>query len=115
MTTTNLTPTAKKLYEILLSTGGAHENKLTELLFDMPKYIDGQPNHEYWQWDANVYGIERTVKNEGEKWNTYTQNIKVTYDKQLSDAYQELRRAGLATEKNNGYNSYWFFPKKLAA
>lgn len=40
----------------------------------------------------------------------FTKNIPTTYSRQLSAAYQELRAAGLADEKNSGYNDYYFFP-----
>lgn len=110
-----LSPTAQKLYAILLNTGGDWEHKLTEILFDKPQYVSGTPNNEYWQWDANMYGHERTVKNDGDNWNTFRPNIDRSYADQTSDAYQQLRKAGLAGEKNNGYNDYVFYPLKRSA
>jgi len=111
---TELSENAQKLYAALLKTNGAHESNLRDILFPPPKYVSGELNNEYWQWDVNIYGHPRNVvrNNNSATWDTFKPNIEKCYASQLSEAYQELRKAGLADESNNGYNSYWFYPVK---
>lgn len=110
-TTIQLSDNAKKLYSLLVQTGGAHEEHLIDMMFSKPIYVAGEQNSEYWQYDANIYGNERTMTFNGIT-TTYTKNVDVDFAKQVSMAYQELKKAGMAYERNNGYNCYTFFPKK---
>jgi len=119
-TETVLTPLAQKLYNFLIQTGGAHESKCEDYLFDKPKYPETNNREEriiYWQWEANLYGNtnERVVfQLEDGKYETMTfsPTVEKSYSSITSEVYQELRKNGLADEKNNGYNSYTFYPTK---
>lgn len=59
-------------------------------------------------WDVNFYGNanQRPVGGQSVMF-TPTDN----YSKKIHAAYQELRQAGLAGERNNGYNEYWIYAK----
>jgi hypothetical protein len=111
MKTSNLSDNAHKLYIFLLKTGGAWKQNCIEALFGKVEYpINGTKEDylEYWQWSANLYGCDenrRSVLGE-------IIDIKATadYSNETSKAYQELRKAGLANEKNNGSNEYFFYP-----
>jgi hypothetical protein len=107
----NLSESAQKLYSYLLQTGGAHEEKCMAALFPKPEYPDAGGTAEqylaYWQWDANLYGNDQQRPVCGI--NTHIK-ASADYASVISKAYQELKKAGLADETNNGYNCYWFYP-----
>ena len=102
-----LSENAKTLFDLLVKTGGAWEDDLAKMLFKKPEYIGGGVNADFWQWEVNMYGSDREMNGV-----IYTQNVEVPYRSQVSAAYQELRRAGMAGERNSGYNDYWFYPIK---
>lgn len=118
---TALSPIAEKLYKFLVKTCGAHETKCEDYLFDKPKYPetnDREMRIVYWQWESNLYGNknERVVfelENGKYEMMEFYPTVERNYSSLVSDAYQELRRNGLVFEKNNGYNSYTFYPVKL--
>ena len=99
---TQLSVNAQKLYSFLKETGGAWEYKCIEAIYPKPDYLSNPAAH--WQWEANCDG------------QTYTRPVKgihqENYSKEISQAYQELRKAGLADERNSGYNDYFFYPIK---
>jgi hypothetical protein len=115
-----LSSNAQKLYEFLLQTGGAWENKCIEALYPKPPYVGTlDPNYSddqkkniqeaYWQWEVNCNGmtIGRPVLGINVE---FISNA--DYSKDISAAYQELRKSGLADEKNSGFNDYYFYPIK---
>lgn len=110
-TTTQLSDNAQKIYNALKGTSGAWIGNLVKVLYPEPKYIsaDAEAQTAYWQWDVNLYGNqhERPVAGVSVMF-TPTGN----YNAEVSAAYQELRKAGLAGERNNGYNEYWIYPTK---
>lgn len=114
--TTQLTPTALQLYEFLKETGGAWENKCMRAIWPATEYPDKEhPDREnlqraYWQYDVNMYGYKNISRPVGDSVEIF--NATDDYSRKLSAAYQELRRAGLAGERNSGYNDYYFFPLK---
>ena len=116
MKTPTLSPIAQQLYSHLQTTGGAWLYKCVNSLFPPPIYPAKDDNENrakkqaaYWQWEANLdgYPVERPVGEILVKF-TATDN----YSKKVSAAYQELRKAGLADESNNGFNEYYIYPTK---
>lgn len=109
-TTQQISDTAKKLLEFLQKTGGAWKGNCMDYVFSKPRY-ESIPNAQraYWQWETNAYGGNQIMP-VGDESVTFTQSIEKTYSSQISDAYQELKKAGLADETNNGYNEYFIFP-----
>jgi hypothetical protein len=108
----NLSTNAQQLQKILNQTGGGWMGNIMDILFTKPVYASNpEAQKSYWQWEANAYGngCSRPVNGESVE---FTKNIEVDYSPQLSAAYQELRKAGLANERNNGYNEYWIYPTK---
>jgi len=110
-----MTTNAEKLLSILKSNGATHEDKCCELLFDRPKF-DKENSAAYWQWEVDCSGYSREYFMGNDKFQTFTptkgyEGYKGTYRNLLSEAYQELRKLGLAGEMNNGYNCYTFFAK----
>lgn len=107
----NLSVNAQKLYSILLQTNGAWENNLLDIMFEKPAYIPGNAEAQtnYWQWEANAYGTaqERPVAGNFVK---FIPND--DFSAKLSAAYQELKKAGKANEKNSGFNTYFIYPIK---
>lgn len=116
----NLSDNAKKLLVHLKKTGGSWDGHCLECLFPKPPYVascDGnftdeqkremQSNH--WQWEADCYGnsFERPVLGEFVEFKS-----EKNYRSELSKAYKELKDAGLADERNNGFNVYFFYPTK---
>lgn len=110
-TTATLSENAQKLNAHLQKNGGAWMQNLIKAIWPEPKYIsnDAEAQTAYWQWDVNMYGCitERPVCGNSVLF-TPTDN----YSSKISAAYQELRKAGLAGERNNGYNEYWIYPTK---
>lgn len=106
----NLSDNAQKLYSFLKTNGAAHETTCIDFFYPAPVYGSTREEKiQYWQHDVNYYGHanNRPVGN-GE-----TMDFVPTgnYAREISAAYQELRKAGLAGERNNGTNSYTFFAK----
>jgi hypothetical protein len=110
-TSVALSENAQKIFDSLKSNGGNWMHNLIKVLYPEPKYIsnDAEAQKAYWQWDVNNYGNanSRPVCGESVLF-TPTAN----YGSEISAAYQELRKAGLANERNNGYNEYWIYPTK---
>lgn len=108
--------TAKRLLDILKNSSEWHQH-CTDKLFPAPKYSK-ENRSEYWQHEANIYGnpqnrvILLAEENNGVAvFGDFKPNISRPYSSQTSDAYLELKRAGLANERNNGYNEYVYFLK----
>jgi hypothetical protein len=115
----NLSENAQRLYGILVQTGGGWEDNLMEMMFPKPAYASNpEARAAYWQYESNAYGhstVERPLQLESEGryiGQVFAPNVEVPYRSQLSHAYQELRKAGLAGERNNGFNCYYLFPKR---
>lgn len=105
----SLSDLATKLLTYLQQTGGAWEGNCMDHLFDKPQYASNpDAQRRYWQWEADAYGGEHN-KPVGSESVLFKQNIERNYSRLTSDAYQELRKAGLANERNSGYNDYWFY------
>lgn len=108
----NLSELAQKLLSALNEKNGGWIGNFADTLFDKPEYPidrDETKARHYWQWCADFYNTTDT-RPVGGKFETFvgTKN----YSSQVSSAYQELRRAGLADEKNNGYNEYFIYPTR---
>lgn len=106
-----LSETSQKLLTALQATGGGWIDSFTKTIFNKPIYpLDRDPEklRDFWQWEADIYNTtdERPIGNNFETF-VGVQN----YSNQISKAYQELRKLGLAGEKNNGYNEHWIYPK----
>lgn len=111
--TLELSATATALLNFLKANGCQWKQNCIKGIFGNPEYpINGtkQQYIDYWQFDVNIYGNEATYCVMGE-WMKFEKNIPVDYASQISVAYQELKTAGLADEKNNGYNEYAFYAK----
>lgn len=105
-----LSDNAQKLLTFLKDSGPKWEQDCIKALFPEPKYIkdNAEAQTAYWQWDCNLYGNNYTRPVLGKHiLFTATQN----YSSVICAAYQELKKAGLAGESNNGYNEYVFFAK----
>lgn len=104
-----LSAAAQKLLAYLIQTDGAWKANCMDAIFNKPSYLTNNEAAQtaYWQWEANAYGynVERPVCGKSVEFVS-----KHNYSWATSEAYQELRAAGLAGEKNNGYNEYWLFP-----
>jgi hypothetical protein len=104
-----LSNNAQKLLTFLKKSGAAWHQNCIKALFPEPKY-ESNPEAQtaYWQWEVNLYGNE-LIRPVGQE------NIKFipvdNYSQKTSEAYQELKKAGLADEKNNGYNEYMLYAK----
>ena len=113
----NLTDNAKKLLSYLEETGGAWEEECIEALYPAPLYpskdIDNNERENlqriFWKHDANCNGYSQ-YRPVGNSSILFVPND--NYSAKISAAYQELRKAGLASEKNSGYNDYFFYPIK---
>lgn len=121
-TTTNLSETAQKLLAELIKTGGAWEQSLMDAVFLKPTYPTDKNDREgrikYWTWQANAYGNAITMSVGADHNDTMIFpgcEYKDSYAHQLSNAYQELKKAGLADERNNGFNEYWLYPTNKKA
>lgn len=118
----NLSENSRKLYDILLQTGGGWEQSLMEIMFPKPVYAKNpEARRAVWQYEANAFGHptpERVVVMPEESsdgkgvFEVFQPQVPVSYFNQVSQAYQELRKAGLAGERNSGYNDYWLYPIK---
>lgn len=110
-----MTATAAALLNFLRSTGGAWEQDCINHLFPSPTYprpeTEDRENKQraYWQHDVNMYGTQSQERPVGERSEVF--RATADYSKEVSRAYQELRKAGLADERNNGFNEYSFYPK----
>jgi len=105
-----LSTNAAALYDYLKKTGGAWMQNCFEAIASKPTYkSEPEAQRAYWQYEANMYGqpCERPVGSDHVIF-TPTDN----YSVKTGAAYQELRKLGLAGERNNGYNEYWIYPKK---
>lgn len=113
-----LTTNAQTLYTFLKATGGAWEGACLEAIFPKANYPTDKTASDYadkltayFQYNANRYG--GTEKGYGPcEGVVFTCILDKDYSSQTSAAYQELRKAGLAGERNSGFNDYYFFPKK---
>lgn len=106
----NLSNNAQKLLAYLKATNGAWKGNCMDHLFDKPVYAsNADVQRIYWQWEANAYGGESNMPVASESV-LFKQNIERNYSRLTSDAYQELKAAKLADERNNGYNEYFLFP-----
>lgn len=94
-----------------MQTNGAWEGNLLNMMFEKPAYIrdNAEAQTKHWQWEANAYGTaqERPVSGRLIK---FTPND--NFSAKLSAAYQELKKAGKANEKNSGFNDYFIYPIK---
>lgn len=107
---TTLSTTATKLLAYLQATGGAWENNCMDHVFEKPEYASNpDAQRAYWQWQANAYGCVDNMP-VGPDSISFGRTIDRKYSLQLSDAYQELKAAGLADERNSGFNDYFFYP-----
>jgi hypothetical protein len=108
-TTATLSENAQKLNAHLQKNGGTWIDSLIKVIWPCPTYIsnNAEAQKAYWQWEVNLYGNanSRPVCGESVMFEP-TDN----YSSKVSAAYQELRKAGLADEKNNGFNEYFIFP-----
>lgn len=114
----NLSPDAQSLHRVLVETGGNWEGKLAELMFSKPEFPANPENSpkevlEFRQWEVNHSGRPQEFQI-GNDFKMVYPNIdpKDNYISRLSRAYSELKKAGLASERNNGTNYYWFYPIK---
>ncbi len=76
-------------------------------LFPKPKYpspYDFEGAKAVHQHSVNIYGNSHLY----DAYGLIEQTEFPCYDRQTSEAYQELKAAGLAKESNNGYNCYTF-------
>ncbi len=106
---------ANELYLFLKKAGCSWENDCAKAVFRKPKYPtdnNRQAKIDFWQWETNWYGVPCNRKISEGEWMEFKSTVSVTYADQISKAYQELLKAGLADEKNNGYNNYAFYLKK---
>lgn len=111
-----LSANAQKLQAILKENGCIWMSTAMELLFNKPEYpAKGTPNREelqriYWQWEADAYSCNSS-KPVGDQSVLFISKYspKTDYCAQTSKAYQELRKAGIADEQNNGTNEYAIF------
>ena len=103
----NLSKLAEDLLKYLVETDGAWENYCVQALFPRGNYVSNGDNSAYWQWEANAYGV--SINRLGKEYNP---TVEVSYNALTSQAYGELRAAGLADEKNSGYNDYFFYATK---
>ena len=104
-----LSENATKLLAFLQKNGGAWKDNCIDHVFNKPVYAsnpDAQRN--YWQWEADAYGGNQSRPVAGESV-IFSPLISRTFSTLTSDAYQELKTAGLANERNNGYNEYWLY------
>lgn len=109
-TTKTLSADAIKLAEFLKKGSTWMQNCISAFV-EKPTYSrDPEAQAAYWQYEANMYGVEQRERPVGETRITFqpTEN----YMDRVSKAYQELRKAGLAGESNNGFNEYMIFLKK---
>jgi hypothetical protein len=106
--TASLSANAKKLYQHLCECGHLHEMTAASLLFNQPEFIRGQTENKYWQWTVNSSFFERSYCI-NEVFVDFKKTIEKSFRSQTSDAYLELKDAGLAEESNNGYNSYTYY------
>lgn len=119
----NLSPLGQRFYQALESLGGgAWESHVMERMFNKPVYSrEPEAQRAFWQWEANSYGHsnERPVGAASVMFNPEPEfappacgyGPRNDYAAQVSRAYQELRKAGLAGERNSGYNDYYFYLK----
>jgi hypothetical protein len=100
---------AKKLYAYLIKNGCKWENECIEYLHPKPIYSRDNAD-EYFNYLSKLYGTDQTNHFTGEiiKGLGYENS----YEHEISLLYQELRKNGLAGEKNNGYNCYAFYAIK---
>ncbi len=111
--------TSGKLLEFLKQSGGAWIDKCMDIVFEKPKYPtdnDREKRIVFWQWESNSYGntVERPIFDLGNgefERMVFTPNVEVDYRTQISNAYQQLKKNGLAFEKNNGFNEYFLYTK----
>lgn len=105
-----LSNNAVKLLAFLKESGGAWEGNCMDHVFNKPAYIkdNAEAQTAYWQWEINAYNYSQSRPVLGVSVE-FTPTVELSYSRQLSAAYQELRAAGLASERNSGYNDYWFF------
>jgi hypothetical protein len=120
----NLSENAQRFYQALQSLGGgAWESSVMHAMFPQPGYAqNAEARRAHWQYEANAYGhptVERPVLMPEENNGVYVGEIfnpepqfagpKNSYAGLVSQGYQELRRAGLARERNSGFNDYYFY------
>lgn len=119
-TTSLLSANAQKLYEALKTNGSMGEDKAIEILFPKPLYVGTMdPNYsteekekiqrEYWQHDINFYGIANSRPVNGVSVDFVPT---ANYSDITSEAWRELKKAGLGYAKNIGYNVYVYLIKK---
>lgn len=106
-----MTSIAQKLLLELKKTNGGWIDNFADIIFEKPEYpIDREINahRRYWQWCADMYNTSDT-RPVGSMLTFETFVGSKNYSKQISSAYQELKKLGLADEKNNGYNEYFIY------
>lgn len=106
-----LSPNAEKLYSFLKNNGCQWEDKCAEHLFP-PVPFDINNKRPYYEYQNRFYGNETTFIENGIETILPSCYGDDNYSRQTSIAYQELKKAGLANEKNNGTNTYAFYTTK---
>jgi hypothetical protein len=107
-----LSKNAQLILNHLQVNGGTWMYNLIEVLYPKPKYESNpEAQRTYWQWETNAYGREQN-RPVGMESVLFVPENGCDYSSEVSKAYQELRKSGLAGEKNNGYNEYWIYSKR---
>lgn len=112
MSMKTISENAAKMLKALAVAGAMHEDAMRQVLFPAPKYVsaktDPEANALYYEYEALCFGIDRqdmvehrTIK----RALTYQDS----YESIASRARIELGKAGLARERNNGFNCYTYF------
>lgn len=95
------------------------EDDAIKIFFPEPEYIgtlDPAFSNEqkesaqviYWQWETNLYGNAHSRPVLGFQ-REFKINVEQSYRDTTYAAYVELRDAGYANAKNNGYNTYSYY------
>ncbi len=107
-TATKLSANAQKLYDFLKKFGHQWEGKCLDELYPPVKFSLENIKAHY-EDQAKRYGTDHSYFENGVEIKIKGCGHAESYARQLSTAYQELKKLGMAGERNNGYNDYVFF------